>query len=337
MATLHAACCVELGSPLEHFVALLAYSLDRNTPASTDVTLHVIYNPLDGAGLERLHLPPLRHVKIKAHPLDTPRAAPFEAKPGNATWWRLLLPELLRDVDRVVYIDSDMLVLGDLTPLATLDLGGNLAAATIDWYGAVKTLKGANIGQARRPVSDYFEGVHALTDQNRANYFNAGFMVLDLKAMRETGADRQLIDLATTKHRELPYLDQSVLNLVLAGRIKYLPFAYNMFASRRWRGGRLKFKYRGDFIRGARHPVILHFAGTKPWDRPWRGRARRFWAYAEASGQRGYFEGLAEASLLRRVSAPWRPLYGAAMRYHIRRGVRLARKIRAPDAVPHTT
>ena len=97
---------------------------------------------------------------------------------------RLILPDLLDDIDRVVYVDIDTLVLGDICRLAATDLAGRPIAAR-DSTAATQGWQ-APRGHSPRPATDVRRGMahrHGFGD----TALNAGVLVLDLDRMR---ADR---------------------------------------------------------------------------------------------------------------------------------------------------
>jgi lipopolysaccharide biosynthesis glycosyltransferase len=100
-----------------------------------------------------------------------------------STMDRLLLPHLLEDVARVIYLDIDTLVLGDVTELARLDLGGSPIAARDsnvsefhEWRLAAKRLRGPVASELMRRMGHRHGYGHAA--------LNAGVLVLDLDRMR---------------------------------------------------------------------------------------------------------------------------------------------------------
>ncbi|GAA7420236.1 hypothetical protein ID0987_03910 [Helicobacter pylori] len=87
------------------------------------------------------------------------------------------------------------------------------------------------------------------------NYFNAGFLALNLKLWREENLENQLIGFFILKNEKLLYSDQDALCFVCRGRILELPYEYNAYPS---------FLDTPSFpsIKEAR---MLHFWGDKPW------------------------------------------------------------------------
>ncbi|CAN5520996.1 glycosyltransferase family 8 protein [soil metagenome] len=187
----------------------------------------------------------------------------------EAMWYRLLLPELAPDVERMLYLDVDTIALDDLSPLWETDLGANLVAAA------------TNVFEQRfrhRPRALGLSGPEA--------YFNSGVMLLDLSAMRAAGAQEAIVECASARP-DLLWPDQDALNVVLAGRRLALHPRWNCMNST------LAFEsarnvYGADAVaRASARPAIRHFEGpfmNKPWhllcDHPHR---ERYWEHRHAT------------------------------------------------------
>jgi lipopolysaccharide biosynthesis glycosyltransferase len=117
-------------------------------------------------------------------PDGRPRRVP--ARITISTMDRLILPDLLPDVDRVVYLDVDTLMVGDVSELAAVDLGGTAVAArdsnvseASEWQRAGRRLDEPLATELRRRMARrHGTGAPAL---------NAGVLVLDLARMRRDG------------------------------------------------------------------------------------------------------------------------------------------------------
>ncbi|MBN1529274.1 MAG: glycosyltransferase family 8 protein [Thermoleophilaceae bacterium] len=162
----------------------------------------------------------------------------------STSYARLLIPELLpRHVRRAVYLDGDVLVTGDLSPLFELELGNAPFAA----------------------VRDYAIGS---TDRERP-YFNAGVLAMDLERWRQTGLAERALAYADAQTEPLFWGDQDALNAV-AESWHELDLRWNVQATvlrdientRTDLTDRLS-RQRDDLCRTA---AVLHFAGYhKPW------------------------------------------------------------------------
>ena len=87
---------------------------------------------------------------------------------GKATLLRLCLPELLPHINKILYLDGDIIVDGDISYLYNIDITDFLAAATRD------------------SASVYNIGYQTSMGINSSHfYFNAGVMLLNLEAFRK--------------------------------------------------------------------------------------------------------------------------------------------------------
>lgn len=168
----------------------------------------------------------------------------------EAASFRLLLPELLPQYERIVYIDCDVIVRQDIGALyRETDLGDN-------WLGVV----------FEAPIEQQAERFRALgCDPQR--YFNSGFLLMNLAQMRKDGVSGKLLEACRVPYLEFP--DQDALNQVCQGRVLPLSPLYN--------GIRTFFipKYKADFIRQygseklwrqVQHEATIHYTGGKPWN-----------------------------------------------------------------------
>lgn len=127
--------------------------------------------------------------------------------PTYATWARMFLPEILPDdVDRVLYLDGDVIANGDYTVLFQKDMRGCVAAAVEDCVKA-----------------SYKEGLGLPPS---ARYVNAGVLLFDLNQWKRQ-YDPAWLGKYLTKGIYYPMADQDVVNLMFQGKIVYLPLKYN--------------------------------------------------------------------------------------------------------------
>lgn len=102
---------------------------------------------------------------------------------------------ILSDQDRVLALDSDLVVVDDISDIWDFDLEGNYCAGVPD------------------------KGIW------KPGYCNMGVMLMDLKSIRDDGITDKMINMLNTQY--YPYVDQDVLNACCAGKIKILPLRYN--------------------------------------------------------------------------------------------------------------
>lgn len=126
---------------------------------------------------------------------------------GQATLMRLNLPDLLPELDRVLYLDGDVMVLQDLQELYNTPLGDCLIAGVRDYVGLY------NI-----PHFEKFPG---------SVYINAGVMVMDLDRMRKEHIIAKFQEDAKIVTQFWKHPDQDLINYTCSHRIKPLPPKYN--------------------------------------------------------------------------------------------------------------
>ncbi len=167
----------------------------------------------------------------------------------EAASFRLLLPEILPEYDSIVYIDCDVIVRQDVGKLwRETDLGDNYLGVVFE-----------------APIENQAERTRAVgCDPQR--YFNSGFLLMNLKQMRQEKVSERLLEACRVPYLEFP--DQDALNQVCLGRVLPLSPVYN--------GIRTFFipKYKPDFVRQYSEELwdevqrngTIHYTGGKPWN-----------------------------------------------------------------------
>lgn len=175
-----------------------------------------------------------------------PRQLPTTKLWSIETYYRLVLPDLLpRDMDRILYLDVDIIVQDDLHELYNTDFEGNhfIACDDADPFG--KNFPG-RVEMFKEPFA------------NGYRYINAGVMLWNLTYLREHYTANDYFDLAGKYDYKMTALDQDLLNYTHWGHIKYADSRYNYFARIR--------SNMGDTVDDARKAAIIHYLSEKPWD-----------------------------------------------------------------------
>jgi lipopolysaccharide biosynthesis glycosyltransferase len=154
------------------------------------------------------------------------------------------------EVTRVVYLDVDTLVLGDLTELLDSDLAGCTVGASINEVGGDRS---------------WILGDTAVFSDHGAKapgYFNSGVLLIDMEKWRADGVTEQATQLYERYGHELRTHDQDLLNVIFSGAWTPIPEKWNKLVEHsvhgRFGNGRL------DHL--TRREGIVHFiGGTKPW------------------------------------------------------------------------
>ncbi|MHC3755810.1 glycosyltransferase [Streptococcus suis] len=181
-----------------------------------EVRVHILYKEIAQSILQyldnlarqtpnlELHFHLLEDQQFSAIPIRTEQF-PIES------FSRFLLPELLVDLKRILYLDVDILVHGNLmelfqTDLEEYELGAIVEADIFKYYQWYLDSLGFGPNDA---------------------YFSSGVLLMDLDKMRQNGTTNQLIAIALEKARDYKFPDQDILNTYYKGQFKQLSPAYN--------------------------------------------------------------------------------------------------------------
>lgn len=199
----------------------------------------------------------------------------FDEAPVNSyysieMYYRLIAHTLLPDdVDRVLYLDPDILVLNPVEPLYYIDLG--------DCYFAAAAHS--------KPVIDYINKLRLKTESNR--YYNSGVLLINVERLKKEVDTQHILNYIREHANELILPDQDVLNGLFWNRIKPLSeYLYN-YDARRYGSYLIASKGRinMDFI--IHNTVILHFCGKqKPWHPNYRYRFGILYKHYQKMAQR---------------------------------------------------
>src|SRR5262249_26051824 len=163
------------------------------------------------------------------------------------TYARLLIGDLLpREIDRVLYLDGDILVRGDIGELWTTDLRDRTLGAVVDL-----------------PPYPYNRRLGLPDD---TSYFNAGVLLIDLRRWRQLRVGERALSFAREHPERLAWADQCALNLVLHDDWRALDRVWNLQSMdvARLVNGHMRFDtVDPGQLRAAR---LVHFNGrSKPW------------------------------------------------------------------------
>lgn len=184
-----------------------------------------------------------------------------------ATMGRLLIPGQIGG--RVLYIDGDCQVCGDVAPLFNMGMQGRPLAAVRDYIISKLLVRKAALSPKERAR---LEDVLAFMAPEQ--YFNAGVLMFDCDAIRqEAGLLAALEDLAAAS--DAKWGDQDHLNRLFAARTLLLNPTYNSSWARTGRHQKYIHRLGGAIteVQPLRN-TILHFHGS---DKPWKSAPKSFW------------------------------------------------------------
>jgi UDP-glucose:(galactosyl)LPS alpha-1,2-glucosyltransferase len=229
------------------------FSLLQTADVDQHFDFHLLYsqNSLsqDDISLIRASVPIEHGHSFTCHDVGQAFQEAFEIRGIRVpTYYRLLLPSLLQEVAKVVYLDVDIIVEEDISDIYLTDYGESLIAGVR--------------GIFTRMNPERIEQIGAVAEQ----YVNAGILVMNLEEMRREGLQEKFLVLA---RQQFEFQDQDILNICCRDRISHLHPRYNVHCMFDYEQNRsLSNEIFGShaWLDAIEKPAILHYAGVKPWE-----------------------------------------------------------------------
>lgn len=192
-------------------------SLFENNKGMDEIHVYVIEEKISAENKAKLNILAKKHNRnIHFIPMpDVNKTQKLGLKKVRKDWifnsyCRLFLDEILpKDLQRVLYMDSDVLVTGDLTELWNTDMTGYCAAGVMDCLG-----------------EKYYE---LLGLNDKAKYCNSGVILQNLDLWRRSNIGNRVRDYVHKNDGYVFFMEQSVYNAVFQGEILILPPKYNTY------------------------------------------------------------------------------------------------------------
>lgn len=238
---------------IQYCATAIASILSNNQ--NEHITFHVLSNNLTNENkLEvRDWLTSYKNKFIFFHNINpqTFKSFPIENAYINiTTYYRLLLPDILKDIDKVLYLDCDVIINSSLLELWNTDIS-NYAVAGI-----------------RDRINDNIRLYNRLRYNITYGYINAGVLLINLKKWREENVFAKALSIAIKSPAILKNHDQDIINILFYNSKKILDFKYNLLEYYLYTEDWLYLdrKYYPEIIEACKNPVIVHFCmPQKPW------------------------------------------------------------------------
>lgn len=228
-------------------------SFFASNPQEKDVTVYLLHSAIPGGKLSELDTFcadfGARLIPIAVEPTLFENA-PTSKRYPKEMYYRLLSPLILpRQVERVLYLDPDMLIINPLRPLWEQNLGGNVFAAA-SHTGLTEM---ANEINQRRLDTEH-------------EYFNSGVMLIDLKAARSLVTAEDVFRCVSEHEKELILPDQDVFNMLYGKQTLPVEDVLWNYDVRNYAKYLIRSSGSHDLNWVMDNTAVLHFCGkNKPW------------------------------------------------------------------------
>ena len=171
------------------------------------------------------------------------------------TYYRLFISSLFPQYDKIVYLDCDLVVLGDISELYNTELGENIIAAVPD--------------QNIKSVDAFKRYIEIAISVDPDKYINAGVLLINLDAFRKNEIEKKLVRLMTAFNFDLVDPDQAYINYLCKNKIHFLPNGWNKIPT--------------DIPCEGKKNIVHYALYKKPWQYDDVVDGEYFWKYAKSS------------------------------------------------------
>ena len=238
---------------------VVIHSVFKNLDKKTNAVIHILYTDLNSDNKARIECI-ARQIggKLRWHYLGNDISDIFDFETprwySKETFFRLLLPKILPEVNEILYLDVDLLVRTDVSVLFQ-NHTSSLIRACLDMY----------LPMAKQQVLNFER--YGLKGDDLV--VNTGVCLLNLREIRKTALIEKSIQLLVEHTEDMSYIDQTAINIAFKGNIDFLPTEWNVFPQcieKRWISPVESIQpFASDVLN---NPKIVHFVGgSKPWHR----------------------------------------------------------------------
>ena len=260
-------CCVD-DKYISHTTTMLT-SLILNTKKKTNINIYIVYKKLDTENIRKMveSIKPFGVSVIFKHcrGLDTTN---FNKRSyiTETAYLKLEIPELLDNIDKVIYIDGDIIINNDIQELWEIDVSDYYLAAALDYNKKFATELG---------IPDTL-------------YFNSGLMIMNLVKCREKEFRERCLEFLLSPLNPRNTCDQDVLNYATQQNFKKISSEWNYLISNQFLLSKLNYNI----------PSVIHYSFTpKPWVLFSEVKFKElYWEYRQKTLWANFLEGLGEIS-----------------------------------------
>ena len=173
---------------------------------------------------------------------------------SKETYCRVFIPRVFPQYDKVIYLDCDIVVKGDISEFYNIDIGDNILGAASE-----------EVMMEYDVFGDYVEKALGIP---REKYFSAGVLLINAKKYREDDIETKFIDLMNTYTFRVTQ-DEDYLNVLCYGKVKMVDLGWN------------KSSFKSDKFDDKNLKLIHYKINWKPWHYDNVYYEEHFWNYAQ--------------------------------------------------------
>ncbi|WP_273213749.1 DUF4422 domain-containing protein [Helicobacter rodentium] len=195
----------------------------------------------------------------------------------SSTYFRFWIPSVFSNYKKIIYLDSDIIVLNNIQNLYETDLGNNVLGASIEV--GIECLLSI---ETNNDIKKYLE--ETLKMQNIHHYFQAGVLIYDIQQCIQINFTQMCLE-KSAQLKKPRMNDQCVLNSIFENQVKFLSLQWNYVWNIPIRfknyPKHLPTNITNEIQQAQKNPCIIHYNDNfKPWSHPHLPLADIWWNYA---------------------------------------------------------
>jgi len=244
------------------FVSVAIKSISENSSKDYDYKIIILHQELSKENKQDIMELETKNLRISFVSMDKGLESITDRKENKlrcdyftlTIYYRLFIPEMFPEYDKGIYIDSDVVIEGDISKLYNMDLGDNTIGACMD--NSIKDIE---------PLVKYVQGAVGVKMEE---YINSGMLLMNIEEMRKRKFSAKFLELLNKYHFDSVAPDQDYINAICGGKIKYLNEEWDAMPN--------------DQRKELENPKIIHYnLFFKPWCYDNIQYENYFWKYAK--------------------------------------------------------
>ena len=246
------------------FVGVAIKSLIENASKDYNYRIIIIHQNIKNESIEKISKLATKNCEIEFHVMEKGLETITDRVENKlrcdyftlTIFFRLFIADMFPEYDKGIYLDSDIVVPGDISELYNIDLGNNIIGACID--SSIQDI----------PEIQYYS--KNAIGKDIKEYINSGILLINLKMMREKNFSEKFLYLLNEYHFDSVAPDQDYLNAMCNGKVKFLDKAWDIMPN----SAKEPFE----------NPKLIHYnLFEKPWCYDNIQYEDYFWKYAKSS------------------------------------------------------
>lgn len=246
------------------YAGVAIQSMKENASKKYNYEINIIYQNMENKSIKKIEKLGNENFKINFVPMKNGLESITDRKENKlrcdyftlTIYFRLFIADMFPQYDKGIYIDSDVVVPGDISELYNTDLKNNV-------IGAIHDFSIEEIPQ----LNNYIENAIGI---KVSNYINSGVLLMDLKEMRNQKFANKFLNLLNNYHFDSVAPDQDYINAMCNGKILYLDKSWDVMPN--------------NNTPVHKNPNLIHYnLFQKPWCYDNIQYEDYFWNYAKKS------------------------------------------------------